>query len=135
MNPLTSRGWQRMKVSLADEVHSRLARAELDSAEREAEMLRQQSDVFSELTRLAETLGGLHGKVDALHAKLDALHAKLDAAATAVEAELRELRELRDILSVQLDAENQSQELLGRLLSSARSRLDALEEAAAAETT
>ncbi len=119
MTPLVSRRWQRAKISIADEVHSRLRRAEEDSAEREAETLRQLGDVFSELRRIAETLGELHRKLDGLQAKVDALTAAFEGRAA----------ELRDMVAVQMDADGQSQELLGRLVASTRSRLEVVEEA------
>ena len=70
-------------------------------AAREQEILRQLTDVFKEIVRLSEEVSQLSRRV-------------ADLAAT---------------VSVQVDVDNQSTELLGRLLAQARARLDALEEA------
>ena len=70
--------------------------------EREEEILRQLGDVFKEIVRLSSEVAEISKRV----------------------------AELADTVSVQVDVENQSTELLGRLLAQARARLDALEEAA-----
>jgi hypothetical protein len=81
------------------------------SAKREEEILRQLSDVFKELAHLS---------VDVTKGKLDDAHRKLDAQAAI-------LSELSDTVNEQIDIGNESTELLGRLLQSARGRLDVLE--------
>jgi ABC-type transporter Mla subunit MlaD len=126
-------GWHRAKSSITDEVVSRtteaLATALKDHAEREAEMLRQMSDVFRELSRLSVDVGAVWRAVGDAKAqlvdvekKVDDLHRKLEAQAVAV-------AELTDTLGVQIDVETQSTELLGRLLQSARTRLEVVEKA------
>jgi hypothetical protein len=95
--------------SFANEVEARVA-------EREEEILRQMTDVFKELARISVDLGAVWHAVEELRAHVDA------QAAT--------LAELLDVTSVQTEVGNQSTEILGRLLQSARARLDVLEGAA-----
>jgi hypothetical protein len=103
---IARRGWQRVKLSFADEVAAR-------SVERDAELFRQMSDVFRELARLSVDIGAVWRSVEELRATL----APLVNAAT-----------------VEVDAEQESTELLGRLLQSTRARLDVLEEATKTST-
>ena len=71
-------------------------------------------------TSLAQqVIADLEGRLGELSTRLDAI-------------ELR-LRELRDLAETQVDSETQTTELLGRLLRSATSRIDELEERAARE--
>lgn len=71
-------------------------------------------------TSLAQQVtADLEGRLGELSTRLDAI-------------ELR-LRELRDLAETQVDSETQTTELLGRLLRSATSRIDELEERAARE--
>jgi tetrahydromethanopterin S-methyltransferase subunit G len=61
---------------------------------------------------------------------MTSVHARLDALETEVATLIGEVRELRSIAGTQVDVENQSTELLGRLLRSATDRIDELEERA-----
>jgi hypothetical protein len=113
--------------SFADQITERSAQAVSDSAERENEMLRQMSDVFSELGRLSRDIGTLAAAVHELQLKADAQAAALreiDEHAAARDGELL------DTLTAHVAADNQSTEILGRLLQATRSRLEALEDAA-----
>jgi hypothetical protein len=102
---IARRVWHRVRSSLADEVAAR-------GVERDVELFRQMSDVFKELARISVDLGAVWHSVEGLRAQIDS------QAATLAE------------LLNQIDAENQSTEILGRLLQSARARLDVLEGAA-----
>lgn len=106
MSSVARRGWQRVKSSVAVEVEARVA-------EREMELLREMSDVFKELAHISVDLGAIWRSVQDLRAQVDA------QAAT--------LAELVEATTLQMDVANQSTELLGRLLQSARARLDVLE--------
>jgi hypothetical protein len=97
-------GVQRVRSSLAGVVKARVAR--------EDEILRQMSDVFKELAHLSVDVGAVWQSVESLRAKVDAQ--------TAMLSELL-------AVTTMVDAERQSTELLGRLLQSARARLDVLE--------
>jgi ABC-type transporter Mla subunit MlaD len=90
------------------------------SAKREEEILRQLSDVFKELAHLSVDVGALWSSLEETKGKLDDAHRKLDAQAAI-------LSELSDTVNEQIDIGNESTELLGRLLQSARGRLDVLE--------
>lgn len=70
---------------------------------------------------------GVVGRFRALDERLDAIERRL----ADMDAQLRELREIAE---TQVDVENQSTELLGRLLRGATSRIDALEAAVGAPT-
>jgi len=107
------RGWRRVKSSLADEVVAR-------TDQREAEILRQLSDVFSELARLSRDVGAVWRALEDISSRLNE-----QAAATAA---------LVDSVNIQIDTDYQSTEILGRLLQSTRARLDVLEEAAQSAT-
>lgn len=93
------------------------------SAEREAETLRQMSDLFSEVGRLSVDLGAVFQAVEQLRAEIR--DSRADLASLHAEAAV-----LSEAVTNQIEAANQSVEALGRLLQSARSRIDALEEAA-----
>jgi hypothetical protein len=98
-----------VRSGLVDEIEARVAT-------REDELLRQMSDVFKELARLSVDLGAISRAVEGVQEKLDA------------QAVL--MVELTETTRIRLDATYESIELLGRLLESARSRLDVLEEVA-----
>lgn len=123
MASLARRGWRRAKSSIAEETAARLAErqaallGELPQAmkdlcdtlrERQDLVLSQLPAVFAQLTEIANTLASLSSTVDELGKRVS---------------------ELAGTVAVQVDVENQSTELLGRLLAQARARLDALEEA------
>jgi hypothetical protein len=119
--------WLRMRRSLGDEVAARLDTALAGHASRETEaleriavlgeqvtaLLAQMSDVFKELGLISEANGELRRAVDDMDRRLTG-----------------KLADLGDTVDSSLEVDNQSTELLGRLLASARARLDALEEAA-----
>jgi len=120
---LVRRGWRRVRTSLADEVALRVQEALGDYEARERErfselvaqlalVLAQLSDVFKELALISEANGEMRGALGSMDERLSA-----------------GLAELGDTVEVSLDVDNQSTELLGRLLASARARLEALEEA------
>ncbi|HEV8065268.1 MAG TPA: hypothetical protein VGP46_10575 [Acidimicrobiales bacterium] len=109
-------GWHRFRSSLADEVAARNERAIAESAEREAETLRQMSDVFSELGRLSRDVGVLHESLHELRVQSDQNHLLLD--------------EIRSALNAMVDTDSEATAVLGRVLQSTRSRLDSLEDAA-----
>ncbi len=111
MPSVTRSGWRRVKASIAAEVATSLT----DHAERETEILRQLSDVFKELNRLSVDIGTLKSQLDELTGKVD--------------SETAAIAELSDAMKVQLEVENQSTELLGRLVQSARARLEVVESA------
>jgi hypothetical protein len=73
--------------------------------------------------RAASTIVGHQRSVDQ---RLDAIERRL----ADIDGQLRELREIAE---TQVDVENQSTELLGRLLRAATSRIDVLEERAGRE--
>jgi septal ring factor EnvC (AmiA/AmiB activator) len=97
-----------VKSSLADEVEARVAA-------RQDELLRQMADVFKELAHLSVDIGAIWRSVEGLRVQIDAQAAVL--------------AEILDMTTVRMGVENESTEILGRLLQSARSRLDVLEEA------
>lgn len=73
-------------------------------------------------TRLARrAAGSIVGHQRSVDARLDAIEQQL----ARIDGQLRELRE---IAGTQVDVENQSTELLGRLLRAATSRIDDIEE-------
>jgi ABC-type transporter Mla subunit MlaD len=74
----------------------------------------------------AEVAPALDEKTAELRARLDAVEAQL---ATLSE----QVRDLRQIAGTQVDVTNESTELLGRLIRSASSRIDELEERASRE--
>jgi len=100
------RSWHRVKSSLADEVEARVAA-------RQEELLRQLSDVFKELAHISVDLGAVWQSLEALRLQVDAQAVVLD--------------DVLEMTTVRLGVANESTELLGRLLQSARSRLDVLE--------
>lgn len=102
MSSVARRGWHAVRRNVAG-----------DLTERDAEVLRQMSDVFKELAHLSVDLGAVWRSVQDLREQLD------------VQAAV--LAELVDATTLQIDLGNQSTELLGRLLESARARLDVLE--------
>lgn len=122
MSSVARSGWRRAKSSIADEVSERTAAALADHAERQVEMLRQMSDMFREIARLSVDLGAVWQTLVQTRAELTEAR-ELLASLNSVTSELR------DTVSVQVDVENQSTELLGRLLTSTRSRVDELAEA------
>ncbi|MHB8243800.1 MAG: hypothetical protein ACYDGN_00410 [Acidimicrobiales bacterium] len=61
-------------------------------------------------------------------ARLAAVDAQLEAMRAQLAAMADQMHDLREIAGTQVDIENQSTELLGRLLRSATSRIDELEE-------
>ena len=78
-------------------------------------------------TRLARrAAGSIVGHQRSVDARLDAIEEHL----ASIEAQLRELREMA---GTQVDVENQSTELLGRLLRAATDRIEDLEERAGRE--
>jgi septal ring factor EnvC (AmiA/AmiB activator) len=99
---IARRGRQRVKASLAAAVAA-------GASEREDELLRQMSDMFKELAHLSVDLGAVWRSVECLR--------------TQIEAQASALAEL----VAQIDDENQSAEILGRLMQSTRARLDVLE--------
>jgi ABC-type transporter Mla subunit MlaD len=106
------KGWHRVKSSLADEV---IARTEQLQSAREKEILRQLSDVFSELARLSTDVGAVWRAVEEVSTRLD--------------AQATDIATLVDAVNAQIDIEYQSTEILGRLLQSTRARLEVLEQA------
>lgn len=121
------RGWGRVRTSLGDEVSRRVREALADYEVREAEsrrrvqdiaeqvasVLAQLTDVFKELKLISEANGEMRRALGAMDERVSA-----------------QLAALGDTVDASLDVDHQSTELLGRLLASARARLDALEEAA-----
>lgn len=85
-----------------------VARFPRESHARETEILRQLTDVFAELKRLSAQASALQGVSDELKAKLEHLVSAVDA---------------------DIETHIQTTQLLGRLLESARARLEILEEA------
>jgi len=102
------RGWRRVKSSLADEVVAR-------TTGEDNEILRQLSDVFSELARLSRDVGAVWRAVEDMSTRFNAHAAELAA--------------LVDAVNAQVDTDYQSTEILGRLLQSTRARLEVVEEA------
>ena len=107
--------WNRALSGLASKVPTRGA---IENAQ--AEVLRQMSDVFKELAHLSVDVGALWSSLEETKVKLDEANRKLDA-------QTRLLSELSDTVNEQIDIGNESTEILGRLLRSARDRLDVLE--------
>jgi hypothetical protein len=105
-----------VKSSLADEVAARNGQAITESAEREAETLRQMTDMFSEVGRLSRDVGVLHQSLHELRVQSDENRLLLE--------------EIRNVLNAMLDTDGEATAVLGRVLQSARTRLDALEDAA-----
>jgi hypothetical protein len=106
---VTRSAWNRMSLGIAGR-----------SAKHEDEVLRQLSDVFKELAHLSVDVGALWSSLEETKVKLDEANRKLDA-------QTRLLSELSDTVNEQIDIGNESTEILGRLLRSARDRLDVLE--------
>lgn len=66
--------------------------------------------------------------VPLLDERTTSLHARLDGLEAGMRQIEERLRDLREIASTQVDIENQSSELVGRLLRSATDRIEELEE-------
>jgi uncharacterized protein involved in exopolysaccharide biosynthesis len=98
----------RATMHLASRLRSVTDVALRDHAERETEILRQLADVSAELKRLSEQVAAREQAVSETNAKLQPLISMLEAS---------------------LETQLQTTELLGRLLESARGRLEVLEEA------
>ena len=120
-------GWRRARSSIAGAVAEATSGAvERELAihgEREVEILRQMSDVLQELGRLS-------GDVGVARDSLEEAKAGVRELTVVVQTLAASLAEMRQQLEAQMEAANETTEILGRLLASARSRLEALEDAA-----
>ncbi len=106
---------RRLMSGFATEVAGRNAQDFAESAERETETLRQMSDVLGDVGRLSVDVGAVWHVLGEVRAEV---------------AETRKIvADLVTALETQIELTHQSTELLGRLVESARARLDALEEA------
>jgi len=110
---ITRSVWDRMRASVVTDVAER-------GTDKETELLRQMADVFKELARLSVDLGALWSSLEETKGKLDEVGRKLDVQASV-------LAELTDTVNEQIEVGNESTELLGRLLQSARARIEVLE--------
>ncbi|MFZ0172351.1 MAG: hypothetical protein WAL04_11770 [Acidimicrobiales bacterium] len=105
--------WDRMRSSVAAEVAAR-------GTDNEAELLRQMTDVFKELAHLSVDLGAVWSSLEETKGKLDEMGRRLDVQATV-------FAEFTDTVNEQIENDSESTELLGRLLQSARARIEVLE--------
>lgn len=102
------RGWWRVKSSIADEVEHRVA-----------------SSLGERLTGVDDHLAEAIAR---LQSATDRTEAGLTATATLLAELGREVSELKDTMAVQVDVENQTTALLGRLVQAATARLEQVEE-------
>jgi ABC-type transporter Mla subunit MlaD len=96
--------WGRLRESLADSATAQL-------------QTQLQSMLAAEVRSLDQRLEIIDDKLHAIEARLEAL--------------AEQARDLRDIAGTQVDIENQTSELFGRLLRSATTRIEELEERSA----